>query len=30
MQSMEQEGVETRPLFECIPTQQPAYAYLKK
>lgn len=23
-------GIETRPLFGCIPTQQPAYAYLKK
>lgn len=27
---MEKLGVETRPLFPCIPTQQPAYAYLKK
>lgn len=27
---MEELGVETRPLFPCIPTQQPAYAYLRK
>lgn len=27
---LEKEGVETRPLFGCIPVQQPAYAYLKK
>ncbi len=27
---LEKKGVETRPLFGCIPTQQPAYAYLKK
>lgn len=27
---LEQEGIETRPLFGCIPTQQPAYAHLKK
>lgn len=26
---LEDLGVETRPLFGCIPTQQPAYAYLK-
>lgn len=26
---LEEEGVETRPLFGCIPTQQPAYAHLK-
>lgn len=26
---LEKEGVESRPLFGCIPTQQPAYAYLK-
>jgi len=25
----EQRGIETRPLFGCIPTQQPAYSYLK-
>jgi perosamine synthetase len=28
--SLENQGVETRPLFGCIPTQQPAYKYLKK
>lgn len=27
---LEKLGIETRPLFGCIPTQQPAYAYLKK
>ncbi|MCX9011230.1 MAG: DegT/DnrJ/EryC1/StrS family aminotransferase [Candidatus Methanoperedens sp.] len=27
--SLEKMGVETRPLFGCIPTQQPAYGYLK-
>ena len=27
---LEDLGVETRPLFGCIPTQQPAYAYLRK
>ncbi len=27
---LEKQGVETRPLFGCIPTQQPAYHYLKK
>ena len=26
---LEQRGIETRPLFGCIPTQQPAYADLK-
>jgi len=26
---LEKEGIETRPLFGCIPTQQPAYGYLK-
>jgi dTDP-4-amino-4,6-dideoxygalactose transaminase len=26
---LEQRGVETRPLFGCIPTQQPAYSHLK-
>ncbi len=26
---LEQRGIETRPLFGCIPTQQPAYSYLK-
>jgi len=29
-QRLEAKGVETRPLFGCIPTQQPAYAYLKE
>ena len=27
---LEESGIETRPLFGCIPTQQPAYAHLKK
>jgi len=27
---LEKRGVETRPLFGCIPTQQPAYSFLKK
>ena len=27
---LEEEGIETRPLFGCIPTQQPAYSHLKK
>lgn len=27
--ALEARGIETRPLFGCIPTQQPAYAYLK-
>lgn len=27
---LEKAGIETRPLFGCIPTQQPAYAYLKE
>lgn len=27
--ALEQAGIETRPLFGCIPTQQPAYAHLK-
>lgn len=26
---LESHGIETRPLFGCIPTQQPAYGYLK-
>lgn len=26
---LEESGIETRPLFGCIPLQQPAYAYLK-
>ncbi len=28
-QELERLGIETRPLFGCIPTQQPAYGYLK-
>ena len=27
---LEKMGIETRPLFGCIPTQQPAYDYLKR
>lgn len=27
---LREEGIETRPLFGCIPTQQPAYSHLKK
>jgi len=27
---LEESGIETRPLFGCIPTQQPAYSYLKE
>lgn len=27
---LEAKGVETRPLFGCIPTQQPAYSFMKK
>ncbi len=27
---LEAKGIETRPLFGCIPTQQPAYSYLKE
>ncbi len=27
---LEKKGIETRPLFGCIPTQQPAYAHLKE
>lgn len=27
---LEENGVETRPLFGCIPTQQPVYSFLKK
>jgi dTDP-4-amino-4,6-dideoxygalactose transaminase len=30
MRSLEESGVETRPLFGCIPSQQPAFAYLKE
>ena len=29
-QELEEHGIETRPLFGCIPTQQPAYSHLKK
>lgn len=29
-QELEKSGIETRPLFGCIPTQQPAYSHLKK
>lgn len=29
MEKLEQKGVEARPLFGCIPTQQPAYKHLK-
>lgn len=28
-QELEKRGIETRPIFGCIPTQQPAYAHLK-
>ncbi|MBU0504074.1 MAG: DegT/DnrJ/EryC1/StrS family aminotransferase [Candidatus Omnitrophota bacterium] len=27
---LEKRGIETRPLFGCIPTQQPAYSFLRK
>ena len=27
---LEKNGVENRPLFSCIPNQQPSYEYLKK
>lgn len=27
--NLEKEGIETRPLFGCIPTQQPAFKYMK-
>jgi len=27
---LEENGIETRPLFGCIPTQQPSFSYLKK
>jgi len=27
---LQEYGIETRPFFGCIPTQQPAYSYLKK
>lgn len=26
---LEKKGIETRPIFGCIPTQQPAYSHLK-
>lgn len=29
-QKLEEKGIETRPIFGCIPTQQPAYSHLKK
>ena len=29
MQELENRGVEVRPIFGCIPTQQPAYSHLK-
>jgi CDP-6-deoxy-D-xylo-4-hexulose-3-dehydrase len=29
MMELERRGIESRPLFGCIPTQQPAYHYLK-
>jgi CDP-6-deoxy-D-xylo-4-hexulose-3-dehydrase len=29
-EKLEKIGIETRPLFGCIPTQQPAYAHLKE
>ncbi|MBU3965154.1 DegT/DnrJ/EryC1/StrS family aminotransferase [Patescibacteria group bacterium] len=28
-EKLEENGIETRPLFGCIPTQQPAYSFLK-
>jgi CDP-6-deoxy-D-xylo-4-hexulose-3-dehydrase len=28
--ALENEGVENRPFFSCVPTQQPAYAHLKE
>lgn len=27
---LEEQGIETRPLFGCIPTQQPAFGYMKE
>jgi CDP-6-deoxy-D-xylo-4-hexulose-3-dehydrase len=30
IQGLAREGVEARPLFGCLPTQQPAFKYLKK
>ncbi len=29
-EELEKKGIENRPLFGCVPTQQPAYSYLKK
>jgi len=29
-EKLEKKGIETRPLFGCIPTQQPAYSHLKE
>jgi len=29
-EKLEKEGIENRPLFGCIPTQQPAYSYLRE
>jgi CDP-6-deoxy-D-xylo-4-hexulose-3-dehydrase len=29
-EKLERKGIETRPLFGCIPTQQEAYAFLKE
>jgi CDP-6-deoxy-D-xylo-4-hexulose-3-dehydrase len=29
-EELEKNGIESRPLFGCIPTQQPAYNYLKE
>ena len=28
--NLEENGIETRPLFGCVPTQQPAYSYLRE
>jgi CDP-6-deoxy-D-xylo-4-hexulose-3-dehydrase len=30
MEELGENGIETRPLFGCIPTQQPAYSFLKE
>jgi dTDP-4-amino-4,6-dideoxygalactose transaminase len=29
-EELEKRGIETRPIFQCIPTQQPVYSYLKE
>jgi dTDP-4-amino-4,6-dideoxygalactose transaminase len=29
-EGLERKGIETRPIFQCIPTQQPVYSYLKE